>query len=242
MYRVQYQGLAEPVSQDSEQIELSKWKGVEPVVTRLPLFEEAVFAASLFFVPLVATATIPDISTWGFKQSSQVDRVRDTRYSYPYLSWDTETLSAIGESITLDKWYSRLSEPVRVEPRTTYYPPFEIDSNLLTQLEGISLDKWYIELDRPTLPKFNPYYYPSYENRVDLDVAFTSLPIKYLSRALGGGLATTLTPNGNTLQVSVVTNIPTGVPPGGKGVVFYINGGVLTIYVWDPVTAGWVSQ
>ncbi len=59
------------------------------------------------------------------------------------------------------------------------------------------------------------------------------MALKYLTLELGGGLAQTLMPVGNVLTIDVVTDTPTASPPGGRGVVFKVSGGVVTIYVWD---------
>jgi hypothetical protein len=47
-------------------------------------------------------------------------------------------------------------------------------------------------------------------------------------------------PTGNTLPISIVTGTPTSPPPGDKGVVFKVSGGVLTIYIWDGTQ--WVAK
>jgi len=54
-------------------------------------------------------------------------------------------------------------------------------------------------------------------------------------------LGMTLGMKGNMLPLTVVTTIPTTAPPGGQGAVFYVSGGALTIYVWDPVTTAWIT-
>lgn len=66
-------------------------------------------------------------------------------------------------------------------------------------------------------------------------------PLKSLTLMLDSDLGMTLGLKGNTLPMSIATIIPTTEPPGGVGVVFYVLGGSLTIYVWDPGTSAWVS-
>jgi hypothetical protein len=70
---------------------------------------------------------------------------------------------------------------------------------------------------------------------------FVALPLKSLVVDIDQDLGLTLMPTGNLLSITQSNAVPIGVPPGNKGVVFYINGGSLTIYVWDTVTNGWIS-
>jgi hypothetical protein len=62
-----------------------------------------------------------------------------------------------------------------------------------------------------------------------------------LSLHLDDELTRSIMITGNTLPISQAGAVPSGEPPGGKGVVFHISGGVLTIYVWDADTSGWVT-
>lgn len=71
--------------------------------------------------------------------------------------------------------------------------------------------------------------------------ALSHAPLKYLSTEIDCGLGMTLLPTGNTLSISQVDTIPTIAPPGDKGVVYYINSGLLTIYVWDTDTNTWLN-
>jgi hypothetical protein len=50
------------------------------------------------------------------------------------------------EVITLDKWYSPLTEPVLVKPRASEFPSFVTDDESLGDGENITLDKWYAPL------------------------------------------------------------------------------------------------
>lgn len=49
---------------------------------------------------------------------------------------------------------------------------------------------------------------------------------------------------GNTLPVSVVTVVPTGQPPNGVGIQFYVDPTthVVTIYAWSPADNVWISK
>lgn len=71
--------------------------------------------------------------------------------------------------------------------------------------------------------------------------AFAAQMLKSLTLNLGSGIGTTLGLKGNVLPLTTSTVIPTVEPPGGHGLVLYIIGGVLTIYVWDPITTTWVT-
>ena len=63
--------------------------------------------------------------------------------------------------------------------------------------------------------------------------ALTVLPLKSLVLDIGGGLGMTLMPSGNHLPITIATAIPSGEPPGDKGVIFVVTGGTLKIYAWD---------
>ena len=71
--------------------------------------------------------------------------------------------------------------------------------------------------------------------------ALTMIPLKSLVPDVDVDLGLTLMPTGNVLSISQADTVPTLEPPGGKGVVFHITGGSLTIYVWDADTSGWKS-
>lgn len=47
--------------------------------------------------------------------------------------------------------------------------------------------------------------------------------------------------DGDLLPIEVKTAVPTVAPANGKGIVFVVSGGALTVYAWDPATSGWVS-
>ena len=59
------------------------------------------------------------------------------------------------------------------------------------------------------------------------------LALKSLVLEIASGLGLTLMPSGNTLPISIVTQVPTAAPPGNKGVCFRVSGGALVIYAWD---------
>jgi len=59
----------------------------------------------------------------------------------------------VAEDITLDKWYSPLTEPVLIKPRASDFPTHTNDTEGLTQPEVTSLDKWYVPFSEPVLVK-----------------------------------------------------------------------------------------
>ena len=65
--------------------------------------------------------------------------------------------------------------------------------------------------------------------------------LTYLVLKIDEELGMTISSSGNTLSIPQVSDIPSGAPPGNKGLVCYINGGVLTIYVWDTDTTAWIA-
>ncbi|MFQ5582762.1 MAG: hypothetical protein ACE5F3_09090, partial [Mariprofundaceae bacterium] len=70
--------------------------------------------------------------------------------------------------------------------------------------------------------------------------ASTPSNLGYLTFGIGGGLGKTFLPSGNTVPVVVETNAPSGAPPSGKGVVYQVSGGTVTIHVWDGTQ--WVTK
>jgi hypothetical protein len=76
--------------------------------------------------------------------------------------------------------------------------------------------------------------------------AFTSgilvilTPLTSMAREITTGLSTLTGLAGNLLPISITSSAPTGAPPGNKGVVFQVSGGVITIWVWDG--SAWRSK
>lgn len=80
------------------------------------------------------------------------------RWQYPIKA---EVISIEGEGITLDKWFSRTSEPVRKLFVPFYYPYSDFRTDLaIISIETITLDKWYQPLSEPirAIFKFQPDY------------------------------------------------------------------------------------
>ena len=73
------------------------------------------------------------------------------------------------------------------------------------------------------------------QNWIAVQVAsiLTLQALKSMVLTLDPSLGMTLLPTGNSLPISIVTTAPSNAPPGNKGVVFRVSGGVATIYVWD---------
>ena len=69
--------------------------------------------------------------------------------------------------------------------------------------------------------------------------AVTFSALKHLVLDVDSDLGTTLTPIGNMLEAEFIAHTPVSAPPAGKGVVFKVQGGAVTIYVWDGTQ--WVS-
>lgn len=49
---------------------------------------------------------------------------------------------------------------------------------------------------------------------------------------------------GNTLPVATVTSVPSGTPPNGAGIQFYVDPTThaVTIYVWSLADNAWISK
>lgn len=68
----------------------------------------------------------------------------------------------------------------------------------------------------------------------------TTTPLTQYNVEVGAGISQSLTPVGNMLEIEIVTSAPSDPPTNGKGVVFLVSGGVVTIYVWDGIA--WRSK
>ncbi len=73
---------------------------------------------------------------------------KELRLSGP-TSFPVPEISVEAEDITLDKWYSPLTEPVLVKPRASDFPSHTNDTEGLTQPEVTSLDKWHAPFSEP---------------------------------------------------------------------------------------------
>lgn len=69
---------------------------------------------------------------------------------------------------------------------------------------------------------------------------FIGTTLEFLTLALAASLGVTTSPSGNTLPIEISIQTPIGAPVGGKGVVFKVSGGVLTIYAWDG--SAWIAN
>lgn len=90
------------------------------------------------------------------------------RWQYQSL-FEPVKFTADVETVTLDKWYLPLSEPVRDRPqplRTTYSFFTELD----LAVEVITLDKWYLPLSEP-VRRPRPLNQATYSFFTELDIA-----------------------------------------------------------------------
>lgn len=72
------------------------------------------------------------------------------QYLYPYFFPDSQLFTAPGvEVVTVDKWFVRTAEPVRVAARLREYPPFVVDPFALTRPETAQVDKWHPQPNQP---------------------------------------------------------------------------------------------
>jgi hypothetical protein len=83
--------------------------------------------------------------------------------------------------------------------------------------------------------------YLGFVAKAEAVIPFVALPLKSLVIDVDQDLGLTLMPTGNLLSITQSDVIPVAAPPGDKGVVFYIVGGSLTMYVWDTDTNGWIN-
>lgn len=68
----------------------------------------------------------------------------------------------------------------------------------------------------------------------------TLSPLSYVSVELGGGVEKSVAAQGNLLEIEIVTSIPSGAPINNKGVVVYVSGSTVTLYVWNGST--WLAK
>lgn len=54
------------------------------------------------------------------------------------------------------------------------------------------------------------------------------------------GISKSQTPNGDLLEIETFYGVPSGAPTNNKGIIFALNGGVITIYAWDG--SNWIAQ
>ena len=74
--------------------------------------------------------------------------------------------------------------------------------------------------------------------KANIDPLFS--PLKTLSLKLTDILSQSLGTTGNLIPIDILTDTPDNPPPGNKGIVFKVVGGVVTIYVWDGTN--WIAK
>lgn len=57
--------------------------------------------------------------------------------------------------------------------------------------------------------------------------------LRPLTHRIGNPLAMGIGYTGNVLPIEITTDAPVDAPASGKGVVFQVSGGTVTIHVWD---------
>lgn len=225
-----------------EPITLDKWFQQHHIV-RAPVTVTGNLISSQFYLDITAIA--PETITldkWYRETAIPVWFIPRLTYLKPYIEYDTQALTA-SENITVDKWYRPTEQPLfDVKRQQWLYPNFEKHTVTPVVVEVITVDKWYQPASEPVrvAPRTNDYFRYLIQDP-SLEGILTHLPLKSLVLKIDKDLGMTLGLTGNTLPISVVTTVPSVAPPGGKGVVFYVAGGSLTVYVWDPATNSWIS-
>jgi hypothetical protein len=122
-------------------------------------------------------------------------------------------------------------------PRRIEKPNLTWAQNLLQgTLEGFTLTTPFSQLDWPVpKPKFysNIPLGASVSSFQDLLAAVGLSRLTALSLLLSPDIAQTFNWTGNVVPVQIVSQVPTSTPPGGRGVVFYVSGATVRVYVWD---------
>ena len=102
-------------------------------------------------------------------------------------------VSAQAEDVTVDKWFSETSQPVRIVKRTTHFQELFYDSNSFNSQVIVNLDKWFNQTSLPVRIKQKPTDYPylfidsknlTISEVVSLDKWFnqTSIPVRVKPR------------------------------------------------------------
>jgi len=134
-----------------EATSLDKWFAplAEPVPP-VPGIEQALISSgNIFFTDEKDLDLSAEELSW-YKNLGGIGVKKELRLSGP-TSFPVPAIAA--EDITLDEWYSPLSEPVLIKPRASEFPTHTNDTEGLTQPEVTSLDKWYAPLSEPVLVK-----------------------------------------------------------------------------------------
>lgn len=112
----------------------------------------------------------------------------------------------------------RLPFPYFQESPAAANPVIAYRMCLLSELNEPELDVIF------AVPKFYPWV-------SHIPLVLTKLSA--LSLLLTADLSKSIIWSGDTLPIAIVTSAPSDPPPGNKGVVFQVTGGVVTIHVWD---------
>lgn len=102
-------------------------------------------------------------------------------------------VSAPAEDITIDKWFSETSQPVRTVKRTPQFNEFFLDPTAFNSQVTVNLDKWFNQTSTPirVKPKATDYPYLFIDSKnltigevVSLDKWFnqTSIPVRIKPR------------------------------------------------------------
>ncbi len=136
-----------------EATSLDKWFAPlsEPTLP-VPGIEQALISSGgIFFTDEQDLDISAEELSW-YKNLGGIGVKKELRLSGP-TSFPVPEISVEVEDITLDKWYSPLTEPVLVKPRASDFPAHTNDTEGLTQPEVTSLDKWWRELSEPVRAK-----------------------------------------------------------------------------------------
>ena len=83
----------------------------------------------------------------------------------------------IEEGITLDKWFTQVSEPIKPAGNHNHITVGFFDFSGLSWPEQVLLDKWFVKTSEPVLPKFRSYYYPFLDFRTELAIAAETITV-----------------------------------------------------------------
>lgn len=93
-------------------------------------------------------------------------------FQYQGLAEPVEPPAPPAETISVDKWFTEISQPLRRKSQVHLYPSLALPEPA-SYTESITLDKWFTEISQPVRGKRNQHLYPSVFH---VDVQAVSIP------------------------------------------------------------------
>ena len=140
----QYEDSAAPVNVSAppaETVTLDKWARLAVIPVRRPA---SLLPVESNAIPVTPTTLTPQV----YIQGSQVGPIAVQSFQYDDVA-SPVLVTTQAESITVDKWERRQSQPAFTIKRTAEYKAYVTDNSSLIAPERPSLDKWVVRLEQP---------------------------------------------------------------------------------------------